>query len=439
MAGDWQCHERFVKGPAGKIDQTFVADFNGDGLADTIDVESPVSAKVCLSTGDGAFEFHDWYVHWSTRRSRSGSIERAPDQLLRRGEVPELDRQRRCRRRRQDHARRLQRRRPLRPARVEERGQRMARMPVDRNQLLRARIGRRPPLTASNPDLFQQIVTGDFDGDGKTDFIYMPEGAPVKPARAFAGTGHGDVITRITTGLGAVTEITYKPLTDPEGLREGQRRSRRRCASWTSSRRCTSCTDRGEHRARRGAFHHDLFLQGPARAGRRAADSTGSRRSAAATAWGSSPRRVFRRLEGAENYADAWPLMGRPKEVRKYAPAVAGYMAPDSERVRSPVRSSLFGGNLRLVNRSTSTWAVRRSQTCSGGVICRFSGAHPPDPRPDHPIVYEVNLTGSVDETFELNGSALASITYHDRVHRRLRQSRQRHRRARRTGTSRRP
>ena len=45
-------------------------------------------------------------------------------------------------------------------------------------------------------------------------------------------------------------------------------------------------------------------------------------------------------------------------------------------------------------------------------MICVSPVRAPPDYYdPNHPLIYEVNLTGSREETFELNGSALASTT----------------------------
>lgn len=55
------------------------------------------------------------------------------------------------------------------------------------------------------------IRPGDYDGDGTTDLFLITD-----TSRQFveAGAGHADRVASITNGLGAVTSITYKPLTD---------------------------------------------------------------------------------------------------------------------------------------------------------------------------------------------------------------------------------
>jgi hypothetical protein len=55
------------------------------------------------------------------------------------------------------------------------------------------------------------IRPGDYDGDGTSDLFLITD-----TSRQFveAGAGHADRVAGITNGLGAVTSITYKPLTD---------------------------------------------------------------------------------------------------------------------------------------------------------------------------------------------------------------------------------
>lgn len=71
----------------------------------------------------------------------------------------------------------------------------------------------------------------------------------------------------------------------------------------------------------------------------------------------------------------------------------------------------LFGGSLRLVNRTTNTWRARRSQSCTVA-NCQPAGTgglavgDPP-----HPYIYEAHLMVSQEEAFELDGSALAITT----------------------------
>src|SRR4029079_11122244 len=70
-----------------------------------------------------------------------------------------------------------------------------------------------PTLSGSGPDLNQWVVSGDFNGDGKTDVICL---ASTCNGQLGLSTGPltGDILTKITTGLGATTQITYAPLTD---------------------------------------------------------------------------------------------------------------------------------------------------------------------------------------------------------------------------------
>ena len=55
------------------------------------------------------------------------------------------------------------------------------------------------------------IKPGDFDGDGVTD-LYMADTNTGYINRGISGGA--DLLTRVTTSLGATTEITYRPLTD---------------------------------------------------------------------------------------------------------------------------------------------------------------------------------------------------------------------------------
>ena len=125
---------------------------------------------------------------------------------------------------------------------------------------------------------------------------------------------------------------------------------------------------RREHWHRRGVFHDDRYFYENLRG------QDGWSRTLRLREGPQSRRRGARYRDAcpgdwkaAINTPISWPLVGRPKEVRKYAPSVAGYIAPDSgreflHRRKQPLRRQ----SGRLVNRSTSTWVARRSQTCSG-------------------------------------------------------------------------
>ena len=58
------------------------------------------------------------------------------------------------------------------------------------------------------------IVPGDFNGDGKTDMACRVPSGNTSVALSGSMATPPDLLATITTGLGAVTTITYKPLTD---------------------------------------------------------------------------------------------------------------------------------------------------------------------------------------------------------------------------------
>ncbi len=64
----------------------------------------------------------------------------------------------------------------------------------------------------SDNNTYPRFLT-DVNGDGRADIVGFASGA-VEVSTA-AGSGIPDLLTTITSGLGAATQITYKPLTDP--------------------------------------------------------------------------------------------------------------------------------------------------------------------------------------------------------------------------------
>src|SRR4029077_21092266 len=63
------------------------------------------------------------------------------------------------------------------------------------------------------------VVTGDFNGDGKTD-ILLQNGQNTW-AKGIGDAGFADQLARVTTGLGATTDVSYAPLTDSSVYRKG--------------------------------------------------------------------------------------------------------------------------------------------------------------------------------------------------------------------------
>lgn len=61
-------------------------------------------------------------------------------------------------------------------------------------------------------DVASSTLTGDFDGDGKTDIIVNLGGG--NWAVGIGDAGGAQRINRVKTGLGATTDVTYAPLTD---------------------------------------------------------------------------------------------------------------------------------------------------------------------------------------------------------------------------------
>ena len=78
-------------------------------------------------------------------------------------------------------------------------------------------------------------------------------------------------------------------------------------------------------------------------------------------------------------YPTYWPIVGRPRYVRKYAstaaPGTPPYLADITQSTLFNGGVSLFGGNLRLVNRTTYAWIVRNSKSCGATGFTPCGGA----------------------------------------------------------------
>ncbi len=66
----------------------------------------------------------------------------------------------------------------------------------------------------------QYMQFGDFNGDGKTDYMWIPGNGDGRWLVAYYPTNQ-DIISSISKGLGGVTSVTYKPLTDSSVYTKG--------------------------------------------------------------------------------------------------------------------------------------------------------------------------------------------------------------------------
>ncbi|MCC7243499.1 MAG: VCBS repeat-containing protein, partial [Acidobacteria bacterium] len=350
--GEWRCHAEFIKGPVGKIENSLIYDFNGDGLADAANFDSANTTLVCLSTGDGAFEFRDINVHWNPANNRyeknnGTAVDYYADNRCRQWNSPSIG-----------GADKI----TFGDFNGDGRTDLLAWIPATASWQVCLSNGSEfvcstwpgPAISASNPDLNQQIVTGDFNGDGKTDVLYMPESLAAPKLALSAGPATGDVLVKVTTGLGAVTEVTYKPLTDTTVYAKGSGALVARLELDIQSpmyvvQKTSASTGLG------GAsrFETEYFYEG-LRGRTSGRGLYGFAKVRSRDGVGLVTETEYARPELAtDKYATKWALVGRPTVVRKYAPASPGFAAPIHDTTAFTGGSSLFGGSLRLVNRTT--------------------------------------------------------------------------------------
>ncbi|HVO91123.1 MAG TPA: FG-GAP-like repeat-containing protein [Casimicrobiaceae bacterium] len=398
------CHDRFIQAAKGRVDNTVLYDFNGDGIADLASTEGGVNQwRVCLSTGDGAFEFRDPYVHWDPGYvdpvtgvhgayvDASGTAVSYYDSTV----TP------RCRVWNGTGASGNTKviygdfngdgRTDVASWNSSSRAWTVC-MSTGSDFACANWAG--PVIGKSNPDLNQWVLTGDFDGDGKTDLICLAGGCNGQLGLS-AGPRFGDVLTKITTGLGATTQVTYAPLTDGSVYSKGAGAApTQRELDVQSPLYVVKHTD--ESNGIGGFFKNDYFYENL----RGRTDGRGL--------YGFFKKRVrdgnnivteteYLRV-AASSYPSNWAVVGRPSVVRKYAPNPATFVADISQSSAFTGGTTLFGTSLRLVNRSTNSWEMRSSSSC--GSVC--GGA---------PVIVTSNLSQSVDESWELDGSALPTMT----------------------------
>lgn len=178
--------------------KTHVADVNGDGLADLLAPAADFTVvnghwTVCLSKGDGTFDCLDW--------------QNGPKRDQRNTVMGDFDGDGRTD-----------------VAWYEDTGTVGWRV-----CLARGRIGSNADfncggfavwgssgLVPKNDTVpLENIRTGDFNGDGKTDIGIWVDGTTTWKLGIAGGTRAPDLISRVTNGLQATTDFLYEPLTEP--------------------------------------------------------------------------------------------------------------------------------------------------------------------------------------------------------------------------------
>jgi hypothetical protein len=73
------------------------------------------------------------------------------------------------------------------------------------------------PSLGSPPTTSKTLLTGDFNGDGQSDFVFLGGSSTT----TFLATGALDLMTSVTSSLGATTTFTYQPLTNASVYTKG--------------------------------------------------------------------------------------------------------------------------------------------------------------------------------------------------------------------------
>ncbi|HBU13150.1 MAG TPA: hypothetical protein DEB31_10680, partial [Clostridiales bacterium] len=415
--GNWACHRGFVRADSGRMVNSVTLDFNGDGLADKVNMASVNPAKICLSTGDGAYQFTDPYIHWDATLGRwiaadgiqidyfSPSTPRCRNW----GKVSDLsgvghiffgdfngDG-------RSDMAS-------------------VATINADGNRgygIWRICLSTGVNFSCGNwdgpwgggvgggtSDWEKVLVVGDFNGDGRTDILRIDRGgrgmigysggaAPGKPA---------DMVTKITTGLGAVTNIDYAPITDSSvykksagaspAYREIDIQSPLFVVKQTSASNGIGgwLTTRYFYEGLRGRTDgRGLYGFGVIRR----QDSTGS-----------LTETVNYRV-ASQSAEGVWALMGRPVSVRQYAPLTIGQQVDLSDSNQFTGGEYLFNQSLRKISEESVQYGVRVSQTCSAGTCTGIRATE----AKKAPAIREYVVVETLKRTWELNGGEFASVT----------------------------
>ena len=393
------CHKGWVRGVSGQLQNLAVLDFNGDGLADMatrrpyantwagLPNADPYRWQVCLSMGDGAFEFFDPSVHtinggyvdgagnpvdpYSANRCRPWSGTGSDASLTFYGDFNGDGRT--------DLLYPENRGTGLRWWVCRSTGNAFA-----CDDWSGSLLGTIQGLASQNSN----VVTGDFDGDGRTDILMLGSNG-WNLFKAGNGSPFGDLLKTVTTGLGATTQVTYAPITDPTVYKKSVDADATQHELDIQSplyvvKKAQASNGIG------GTFDTDYFYEGlRGRTDGRGLFGFAKKRSLDSS--GVVTETEYNRITPASKYPTYWPIVGRPTMVRKYAPLGAGY------DIATPPESSI---QLRLVNQTTTSWTARLSNT------------YPCLSFPCLQKVQEAFATSVVQESWDLlNGAVLPKIT----------------------------
>ena len=209
-----------------------------------------------------------------------------------------------------------------------------------------------PPWSSTIPsyDTVKKFLTGDLNGDGRTDIFHRQSNSSTWSVAITQRAG--DQIVRITNGLGAATQVSYAPLTDPAVYAKGASASvLARELDIQSPMYVVRQTqaDNGVN----GTFTTSYFYE--ELAGRTDGRGLyGFRKRRMKDDSGIVTETEYQRVPAA-SYAAQWPIVGRPNVERKYAPTtLPPYAANIADRASFNGGPTLFNGQLRLVARTTT-------------------------------------------------------------------------------------
>ena len=409
-SGGFVCHQQFVHGPQYKTNNNVLYDFNGDGIADMANYASASQTQVCLSTGDGAFEFTDVNVHWDPPSQSWLDSGGAPVDFY---SAP------RCRLWTGTGSTGVDKvvfgdfNGDGRTDAMSYVGGTTKNVCVSTGSNFACSTWPGPNLGGSNPDLNQKAVFGDFDGDGRTDILSIgPANTAGTPVTATLGLAMGatpttaragDVVSKITTGLGATTSIAYAPLTDSgvytrgSGANPSQRKVDIQSPMYVVRSSDASTRYSGGEPAARIPYSITFTK---ACAGEPGWTRYVRLRQAPLARWHGCGGRN-RVLPRSEWHSQSGQLADRQTsehdaQMQRQLPQVTWRTSLDASTFANAAAAGstlVFGANLALVSRTSATWAVRGSTTCGGACA-------------PLPPIKEAGLVQSVQQTWELNGSS---------------------------------